>query len=149
MKDNPSENYVSVRSYNQYPVVCPLNWPELIVDVAQVECHNSLNSGCALHMTDDSQVQIHPSIHWDHTLCRALVLPKQSPWLLGTILDRSPLRHRIPASWHSFCQLQKDDKAKSAPPGINSRAKWDLNSGSWDPKPTNLTIKPTPGIPHK
>ena len=38
------------------------------------------------HMTD------YPSIHWDHTLCRALVLPKQSPWLLDTILDRSPLR---------------------------------------------------------
>jgi len=25
----------------------------------------------------------------DHTLCRALVLPKQSPWLLGTILGGS------------------------------------------------------------
>ena len=35
---------------------------------------------------------------WDHTLCIALVLPNQSPWLLGTILDGSPLRHRIPAS---------------------------------------------------
>ena len=35
---------------------------------------------------------IHP-IHWDHTLCRALVLLKESPWLLGTILDGSPLRH--------------------------------------------------------
>ena len=30
---------------------------------------------------------------WDRTLCRALVLLKQSPWLLGTILDGSPLRH--------------------------------------------------------
>ena len=29
---------------------------------------------------------------WDHTLCRVLVLLKQSPWLLGTILDGSPLR---------------------------------------------------------
>ena len=33
--------------------------------------------------------------HWDHTLCRALVLLKQSPWLLGTILDGSPLQHGI------------------------------------------------------
>uniref|UniRef100_A0A8C4N3E1 DBP10 C-terminal domain-containing protein n=1 Tax=Eptatretus burgeri TaxID=7764 RepID=A0A8C4N3E1_EPTBU len=31
------------------------------------------------------------SIHWDQTLCRALVLLKQSPSLLGTILDGSPL----------------------------------------------------------
>ena len=51
---------------------------------------------------------------WDHTLCRALVLLKQSPWLLGTILDRSPLRHRIPACWHSFCRTRKDDR-KSQP----------------------------------
>ena len=34
---------------------------------------------------------------WDNTLCRALVLLKQSPWLLGTILDGSPLQHSIPA----------------------------------------------------
>ena len=34
---------------------------------------------------------IYPSIHWDNTLCRALVLPKQSAWLLGTMLNGSPL----------------------------------------------------------
>ena len=32
-----------------------------------------------------------PSIHRDHTMYRVLVLPKQSPWLLGTILDGLPL----------------------------------------------------------
>ena len=32
------------------------------------------------------------------------------------------------------------------PPGINSTAERDLNSGPKDPKPTTLTIKPTPGI---
>ena len=48
---------------------------------------------------------------WDHTLCRALVLLKQSPWLLGTILDGSPLRYSIPACWHSFCRPRKDDKS--------------------------------------
>ena len=53
---------------------------------------------------------IHPSIHWDHTLCRVLVLPTQSPGLSDTILDGSPLRHRIPACWHSFCRPQKDDR---------------------------------------
>ena len=30
---------------------------------------------------------INLSIHWALTLCGALVLPKQSPWLLDTILD--------------------------------------------------------------
>uniref|UniRef100_A0A8C4QXN4 Tantalus-like domain-containing protein n=1 Tax=Eptatretus burgeri TaxID=7764 RepID=A0A8C4QXN4_EPTBU len=50
----------------------------------------------------------------DHTLCRAVVLPKQSPWLLDMILDESPLRYRIPASWHSFQQLQKDDSDVAA-----------------------------------
>jgi len=34
----------------------------------------------------------------------------QSPWLLGKILDRSPLQHRKPAIWHSFCRLRKDDR---------------------------------------
>ena len=53
---------------------------------------------------------IHPSIHRDHTLHRALVLPKQSPGLLGPILDGSPLRRRIPASWHSFCRPQNCDR---------------------------------------
>ena len=51
-----------------------------------------------------------PSIHWDHTLFRALVLLKKSPWLLGTILDGSPLRRRIPSRWHSICQSRKDDR---------------------------------------
>uniref|UniRef100_A0A8C4WTG6 Coiled-coil domain-containing protein 51 n=1 Tax=Eptatretus burgeri TaxID=7764 RepID=A0A8C4WTG6_EPTBU len=35
---------------------------------------------------------------------------KQSPWLLGTILDGSPLKPRIAACWHSFCQPLKDDR---------------------------------------
>ena len=37
-------------------------------------------------------------------------------------------------------------QAESTSPGINSKAKWDLNSGSEDPKPTTQTIKPTPGV---
>ena len=37
----------------------------------------------------------HSSIHWDHNLYRALLLLKQSLWLLAAILDRSPLRHRL------------------------------------------------------
>uniref|UniRef100_A0A8C4R2R9 RRM domain-containing protein n=1 Tax=Eptatretus burgeri TaxID=7764 RepID=A0A8C4R2R9_EPTBU len=49
-----------------------------------------------------AQQPLGESIHWDHTLCRVLVLPKQTPWILDTILDGSPLRHRIPASWYSF-----------------------------------------------
>jgi len=50
------------------------------------------------------------AIHRDHTLCRAFVLPKESPWLLDTILDGSPLRHRITARWHSFCRPQQDGR---------------------------------------
>ena len=38
---------------------------------------------------------IYPSIHWDHTLYRASVLPKQSPGLMGTILEGSSLQHWI------------------------------------------------------
>ena len=41
-----------------------------------------------------SSMSLDTSIHWDHTLCRPLVLPQQSPGLLDTILDGSPLRHR-------------------------------------------------------
>ena len=37
-------------------------------------------------------------------------------------------------------------RAESTPPGINYTAEGDLNSGSEDPKPTTLTMKPTPGI---
>jgi len=54
--------------------------------------------------------QCHTFIHWDHTLCRALVPHKQSPWLLGTILDGSPHQHKIPANWHSFCRPQKGNR---------------------------------------
>jgi len=35
-----------------------------------------------------------PSIYWDDTLCRALVLHKQPLWLLSTILHGSTLKHR-------------------------------------------------------
>jgi len=37
-------------------------------------------------------------------------------------------------------------QAELTPPGINSTAEQDLNSGPKDPKPTTLTIKPTPGM---
>ena len=57
------------------------------------------------HRTRGSQARpsICPSVCPDHTLCRALVLPKQSPGLLYRILDGSPLRHSILSSWYSFC----------------------------------------------
>ena len=58
-----------------------------------------------------------PSIHWDHTLCRVTVLPKQSPGLLDTILDGSPRRRSIiPASWYSFCQPRKDHRLSQPQP---------------------------------
>ena len=53
-------------------------------------------------LEDDQSAQEREREDWDHTLCRALALVKQSPWLLGTILDGSPLRHSIPAS----CQVK-------------------------------------------
>ena len=65
------------------------------------------------------QPQKDPSIHWDHTLCRAVVLPKQSPWLLGTILNRSPLWHRIPSKLVLILQTSEGWQAESTPPGIN------------------------------
>ena len=57
-----------------------------------------------------SSVQALARGDWDHNLCRALVLLKQSPWLLGTILDGLPIRHSIPACWHSFFRPRKDDR---------------------------------------
>ena len=90
--------------------------------------------------------------NWDHTLCRASVLPKQSTRLLGTFLDGSPLQRRA-LKWlnnHSkqvlIVPTSEGRQAESTLPGINSTAEWDLNSGSKDPKPTTRTIKPTPGI---
>ena len=81
----------------------------------------------------------HTFIHWDHTLCRALVPHKQSPWLLGTILDGSPHQHKIPANWHSFCRPRKGNR-QSTLPGINSTAEWDFNSGSYDPSSPCLPL---------
>ena len=76
----------------------------------------------ALPVFTREHVWLHPcyrgSIHWDQTPCRALLLPKQSPWLLGTILDGSPLRHSIPASWHSFCRSRKDDRQRQPRLGV-------------------------------
>ena len=85
-------------------------WSYLGKILPSFHCHCWLKFPSLMVMT------INPSIHWDHTLYRASVLPKQSPGLLGAILDRSPLRHRslngsiIPASWCSFCQPRKDDR---------------------------------------
>ena len=101
----------------------------------QVKCshnvpHKDRQSNFQTHFSGNPLEEIHPSIHRDRTLCWALVLPKQSPWLLGTILDRSPLRHRIPTSNLALiCRPRQDDR-QPTPPGINSTAKWDLNSGS-------------------
>ena len=68
-------------------------------------------------------------IHWDHTLYRALVLLKQSPGLLGTILEGSRLRHRIPASWHSYCRPQKDDRQSQPHLVLFQQPDGILNSG--------------------
>ena len=86
-------------------------------------------------------------IHWDHTQCRALVLPKQSPGLLGTILDVSSLWRRIlkwlnhPSKLVLILLTTEGWQAESTSSGINSTAEWDLNSGPKDPEPTTLTIK--------
>uniref|UniRef100_A0A8C4QH68 Reverse transcriptase zinc-binding domain-containing protein n=1 Tax=Eptatretus burgeri TaxID=7764 RepID=A0A8C4QH68_EPTBU len=61
-------------------------------------------------LSNEASEDVYPSIHWDHTLCRTLVLSKQCPGLLGTILDGFPLQHRIPACRYSFCKPQKDDR---------------------------------------
>ena len=81
------------------------------------------------------------SIHGDHTLCRASVLPKQSLGLLGTILDGSPLRCRIlewlnhPSKLVLILPTSEGWQAESTPPRINSTAERDLNSGPEDPEP--------------
>ena len=61
-------------------------------------------------LEDDQSSQEREREDWDHTLCRALVLLKQSPWLLDTILDGSPFRHSIPAS----CQVKPATALQSA-----------------------------------
>ena len=74
------------------------------------------------------------------------MLLKQSPWLLGTILDGSPLRHRIPACWHSFCRARKDNR-QSQPHLVLIQQLSGISTQ--DPRiqsPPPLTIKPTPGI---
>ena len=92
-----------------------------------------------------------PPIHQDNTLNRASVLLKQSPELLGAILDTSPLQHRIlkwlnhPSKLVLILPTSEGWQAEWTPPGINSTAKQDLNSGLENPKPTTLTLKPTPG----
>ena len=52
-----------------------------------------------------------------------------------------------------FLPTSEGWQAESTPPGVYSTAKWDLNlriqgsqAHSKNPKPTTLTIKPTPGI---
>ena len=90
------------------------------------------------------EITYHPSIHWDYTLCRALVLPKQSPWVLGTILVKSPLRHRIPARWHSFCRPQKDDR-QSQPHLVLIQQP----SGIWTQDPGIPSPPPVPWSQHK
>ena len=75
----------------------------------------------------------YPSIHRDHTLYRALVLPKQSPGLLGTILDGSPLRRRIlkwlnhPSKLELISPTSEGWQAESTPPAINSTDTRDFN----------------------
>ena len=102
---------------------------------------------------------VHPSIHWDHTLCRALVLRQQSPWLWDTILARlfiHPLgpysvqsvgaasavslaiRHNLgwvaTPTWDTsklalFLPTLEGWQVELTPPGINSTGEQDLNSG--------------------
>ena len=108
-----------------------------------------------LFFTIDVNVLCYPSLYSterDYSLYRAPVLPKQSPGILGTILDGSPLRRRIlewlnnPSKLLLILPTSEGWQAVSTPPGIDSMAEQDLNSGPEDTKPTTLTIKPTPGI---
>ena len=51
----------------------------------------TIYKGCVGSLLEYAVPVWNPSIHRNHTLCRVLVLPKQSPGLLGTIPDGSPL----------------------------------------------------------
>ena len=74
------------------------------------------------------------------------MLPKQSPWLVGMILDGSPLRHRIPASWHSFCRPWKDDRQSQPHLVLIQHPRGIWTQDAWIRSPPPLTIMPRPGI---
>ena len=96
-------------------------------------------------------MSLNTSIHWDHTLCRALVLPKQSPGLLGTILDGSSLRHRIlewlnhPSKLGLILPTSEGWQAESTPPGINSNGPAGFELRTRGSQAATLTTEPTPG----
>ena len=68
----------------------------------------------------------------------SLAIGHNPGWVATPTQDTSKLALILPTS--------DEWQAESTPPGINSTAKGDLNSGSSDPKPTTPTMKPTPGI---
>ena len=69
---------------------------------------------------------------------------------VSSAIGPNPGRVATPTQYTSMLALilptSEGLQAELTPPGINSTAEWDLNSGPQDLKPTTLTIKPTPGI---
>ena len=90
---------------------------------------------------------IHPSIH---PLGPCSVQSVGAAFAVSLAIGHNPGWVATPTQYTSMLALilltTEGWQSELTPPGINSTAVCYLNSGSKDPKPTTLTIKPTPGI---
>ena len=82
----------------------------------------------------------------EHWCCQSSLLGYLvHPWIIHHSNTGYSNGSTIPASWYSFCQLQKDDRL-SQPHLVLIQWQAGFEPQTLGSKPTTLTIKPTPGI---